>query len=645
MPAAFVSLVVLAVALAAGTDAVAMGFGSVRSATFLGQPLNLAVPVRLDDDESLTPECVRAEVHAGDELLAPESVRIRITSGNDAGERLIRVTTSASIQEPVVTVNLSAGCPPRISRRFTTFADPPEFRTAQAPAPAPATTPAQATPVLPSTPAPETAPAPDTARAEAPPVRRADPAPTPRAQAPAPARRRAARPPADTGRPVATAPAPRAAPAAPAPPPAQSRLKLDVVEPMPSSVDLQRAAAAQAQASAARQEVEAANEAVSAAQARLRQMEAEVARLQAEAKASRDALAQVRGRVATADTDGRYLPWLIGLLALLILLAIALGWRLLSLSRGPVRSVTGGSADRWYAPSEVDSVHGEVPKAAPPAAPEPSSLVAPATLPAAAVSPPVTLAADRASAMASSAARPREVTVEEQIDLEQQADFFIALGQDDAAIDLLLTHLRGTGGTSPMPYLKLLDIYRRRGDRDAYERTAARFNQRFNGVAPGWDADPAAGRSLEDYPALVARIQRLWWAPLDAMAELESLLFRKGQGAELFDLPAYLDVLFLYQIARELHHHGQPDGAAPASQVDVLLPLGDASSDDTLEVRQVDMTRTSTLRGPARGRDLVEPISLDLDLSTDTAALPPLPEASDVTLRDMPKPPRDRDDG
>jgi pilus assembly protein FimV len=108
MPAAFVSLVVLAVALAAGTDAVAMGFGSVRSATFLGQPLNLAVPVRLDDDESLTPECVRAEVHAGDELLAPESVRIRITSGNDAGERLIRVTTSASIQEPVVTVNLSA---------------------------------------------------------------------------------------------------------------------------------------------------------------------------------------------------------------------------------------------------------------------------------------------------------------------------------------------------------------------------------------------------------------------------------------------------------------------------------------------------------------------------------------------------------
>ena len=47
MPAAFVSLVVLAVALAAGADAAAMGFGSVRSATLLGQPLSLAVPVRL----------------------------------------------------------------------------------------------------------------------------------------------------------------------------------------------------------------------------------------------------------------------------------------------------------------------------------------------------------------------------------------------------------------------------------------------------------------------------------------------------------------------------------------------------------------------------------------------------------------------
>jgi 23S rRNA pseudouridine2605 synthase len=38
------------------------------------------------------------------------------------------------------------------------------------------------------------------------------------------------------------------------------------------------------------------------------------------------------------------------------------------------------------------------------------------------------------------------MSVDEQIDLEQQADFFIALGHDDAAIDLLMAHMRSTGG-------------------------------------------------------------------------------------------------------------------------------------------------------------------------------------------------------
>ena len=59
-------------------------------------------------------------------------------------------------------------------------------------------------------------------------------------------------------------------------------------------------------------------------------------------------------------------------------------------------------------------------------------------------------------------AAPRELSVEELLDLEQQADFFIALGQEDAAVDLLMSHLRSAGGQSPLPYTKLLEIYRAR---------------------------------------------------------------------------------------------------------------------------------------------------------------------------------------
>jgi hypothetical protein len=165
---------------------------------------------------------------------------------------------------------------------------------------------------------------------------------------------------------------------------------------------------------------------------------------------------------------------------------------------------------------------------------------------------------------------PRDVSIEELIDLEQQAEFFVVLGQDAAAVDLLMQHLRDTGGGSPLPYLKLLEIHHRSGDRTAYERMRIRFNQRFNAYAPDWGADLQAGRSLEDYTGTVPRLQQVWARPLDAMAELEALLFRKSRG-ELFDLPAYREVLFLYALARDLLDREAVD----PHDIDLLLPLAD----------------------------------------------------------------------
>jgi hypothetical protein len=164
----------------------------------------------------------------------------------------------------------------------------------------------------------------------------------------------------------------------------------------------------------------------------------------------------------------------------------------------------------------------------------------------------------------------RDVSIDELLDLEQQAEFFIVLGQDDAAIELLVEHLRSSGGTSPLPYLKLMDIYRRLGDEAAYERTRDRFNHRFNAVAPGWAADTRQGRTLETYPDVIARLQHSWPRSVDAMADLETLLFR-SDGHELFDLPAYREVLFLYSLARDLLEHGEHT----PSKIDVLLPLSD----------------------------------------------------------------------
>jgi hypothetical protein len=102
----------------------------------------------------------------------------------------------------------------------------------------------------------------------------------------------------------------------------------------------------------------------------------------------------------------------------------------------------------------------------------------------------------------------------------------------------------------------------------------------------------------------LGRIQRAWPAPLDAMAEIEALLFRRGSEAELFDLPAYQEVLFLFQVARDLH---QADGAG-AADVDVLLPIGGRSALVTAG------EGTIVLRPEFNDG---EPLALDLDLTTD----------------------------
>jgi hypothetical protein len=204
---------------------------------------------------------------------------------------------------------------------------------------------------------------------------------------------------------------------------------------------------------------------------------------------------------------------------------------------------------------------------------------------------------------------PRELSVEELIDLEQQVEFFIVLGQDEAAIELLMSHVRSDGGISPLPYLKLLEIYRRRGDSDAYQRIRERFNRRFNAYAPDWEDDATHGRELPDYPETLQRLQSLWSAPARVMETLDASLFRRNKVDETFDLPAYRELLFLYSIARDLAEHPSP---AQSENVDFLLPLDDLPHEPIERL-------SATVPGEFQHSDLMT-MPLDLDVSLDAEA-------------------------
>lgn len=209
---------------------------------------------------------------------------------------------------------------------------------------------------------------------------------------------------------------------------------------------------------------------------------------------------------------------------------------------------------------------------------------------------------------------PRAVTVEELLDLDQQVDFFMALGQEQEAINLLLGHVRATGGINALPYIKLLEIYRQQGDEEAYERTRERFNQRFNAQAPAFEGDLHAGRLLEDYPLLMERLERAWSQPIRALAELDSLLLRRAD-LEALDLPAFHDLLTLHALVRDLPVNGAANNRAPAA-TPAVPPAQTAMPQANIEHTQTLVNLRSVGHPEAEPVDLLLPLDIDpLDIT------------------------------
>jgi hypothetical protein len=629
----------------AATSAHALGFGQGVNATQLGQPLNFAAAVRMDANSTLARECVAAEVSVGDNRLPAGQVRVTLEHGAD-GAPSLRVTTRTLIDEPVVTIDASLGCRVKVARQFVLFIDPPLVNLARSSAPSAAPLPPQR---VDSEVAPLMAIVQPAPRAR--PERRV---PRPRAaatggtgRASASSTDGAAHRRAPSARRHRAAPAPRAKATGP-------RLQLDtaptmvakaasaalvsappVVSEATPAVAAATIIAAASPASAAKPDSPA--EQLTLERQRIQALEDGLARLRADSKATQQTLVALHARLREAESQ-RYANPLVyalaGLVALLALIVVGLLWRQ---SRGR------GTAQWWLGPpgAGADSVHAhgapQRDRAAASQFAEPdtaSSFVASIPLEPELdeldeLDEPLTARTEVLPAPLWSgerAAEPaRELSIEELIDLEQQAEFFVVLGQDEAAIDLLMGHVRSDGGNSPLPYLKLLEIYRRRGGREAYERIRERFNRRFNAYAPEWEADLQQGRTLADYPDVAQQLQQLWPQPEPTMQTLDALLFRRNKTDATFDLPAYRELLFLYSVARDLAEHG---AAGPDGQVDLWLPLGEDSSSAPISHPMED-TRTEF----GSGHEATQPLDLDVSYTPAPALSASHEETTPAALR------------
>ena len=603
--------------LAAGSVQ-ALGFGRIGWATTLGQQLSFSAVVRLEPDETLANECVGAEVFSGENKLPAGFVRLSVEPGASAAERIVRVSTTTLLDEPVITVSLGVGCGSRLSRRFVVFLDPPVINLARAPAvePPPATASARAE----SEPAPAASTTSPGAGGSAsapvalPPRRVFKPRPRPGSFA------------AKTGSPNAAATAARArgpksanadvsvTKAAPAGP----RLKLEApvataaARASEPSAEPLAAALAASQAAAMAAKAEEQSQLVAKERERLQALEESLARLRTETQATQKTLLSLQTRLKGAESERFSNPLVYALAGLcaMLLFAVAAMWRRHTLREASWWAAAAPGGEAGPASTLRSESFASAPQTAPPTLPPMSvseEMEAPVltSMVSSAQAPEYATPAAPSEPVATQ--RRRELSVEELIDLEQQAEFFVVLGQDEAAIDLLMGHLRSTGGSSPLPYLKLLEIYRRRGEREPYDRTRERFNRRFNAYAPDWESDPQLGRALEDYPETIARLQAIWTKPSEVIELLDASLFRRDVSVDTFDVPAYRELVLLFSVVRDIAEH---DGSGVV--VDLLLPI-DTSAPDLV-------VPDAPLTAPAPFVSVHEPLVTELSVTELSAA-------------------------
>lgn len=96
-----------------------------RCAALVGRTLDLSLLVRLDAGEDPASLCTEAELAYSDTRIDARKLTVRTTATGEAGQALIRVTSSAIVDELVVSLTLRAGCKSRSMRRYILLAELP----------------------------------------------------------------------------------------------------------------------------------------------------------------------------------------------------------------------------------------------------------------------------------------------------------------------------------------------------------------------------------------------------------------------------------------------------------------------------------------------------------------------------------------
>jgi pilus assembly protein FimV len=184
------------------------------------------------------------------------------------------------------------------------------------------------------------------------------------------------------------------------------------------------------------------------------------------------------------------------------------------------------------------------------------------------------VADESASQAKSEVVEDRRLDAEDILDIRQQADFFVSLGQVERAIDILYRQIKASDDPHPLVFLDLLSLYHALNLKRAFALQTEVFSRYFNCIIPDFEQFTNEGQSLETYTQVVSTIIRLW-PHQQILSFLDHCIYRGSEQAhEPFDLAAFRDLLTLRRLAEIVatSENAAPDAPDTPAVVPSELP-------------------------------------------------------------------------
>ncbi|ABM33638.1 Tfp pilus assembly protein FimV [Paracidovorax citrulli] len=219
----------------------------------------------------------------------------------------------------------------------------------------------------------------------------------------------------------------------------------------------------------------------------------------------------------------------------------------------PLPAAAPAARDSFHLPAFADSLSGAV-LVEGPVMTRNAPLVpgrAPAPAPAAPAPAPFMAPAPMAAPAPAAVPRMAGPQPEDLFDIQQQAEFFVSVGEHDQAIAVLRQHIAAHGDTSAFAYLELLRLYHTLGRVEGFHQLREQFCAQFNVSVPEFGNFHRSGKTLQGFPDALAAIEAEWSSPA-VLGVIEGFLFRQADApkAAQFDLAAFDDLLLLLAIAQ-----------------------------------------------------------------------------------------------